>query len=137
MASGKSNYLELKLLDHVLGNTAYTAPGTVYVALFTTTPSGSGGGTEVSGGSYARVTVTNNTTNWPNASGGSPGVKSNGTAITFPTATADWGTVTGFAIFDAASSGNMLYWGDVTTSKHINNGDTAKFAIGDIVIDET
>lgn len=123
--SGFSNYLELKLLDQILGGTAYTAPGTVYVALYTASPSGSGGGTEVSGGSYARVAVTNNTTNWPSATGGSPGSKSNGTAITFPAPTANWGVVTSFALLDAASAGNLLAWGALTVSKTINNGDAA------------
>jgi len=126
------NYLEDELLDHVFGNAAFTAPGTVYVALFTATPSDSGGGTEVSGGSYARVAVTNNATNWPAASGGA---KANGTAITFPAPTANWGTVTSFAIFDAASAGNLLAWGALTVNKTINNGDAApSFAVGDLDI---
>jgi hypothetical protein len=133
MAGSKSDYLEGKLLDHVLGNTAYSAPATVYVSLFTATPSDSGGGTEVSGGSYARVSVTNNTTNWPNASGGS---KSNGTDITFTTATGSWGTVTQFGIHDASTAGNLLYWGDISPSKTIGSGDTARFATGQITITE-
>jgi hypothetical protein len=103
------------------------------VALFTANPSDSGGGTEVTGGSYARVSVTNNTTNWPNASSGS---KSNGTAITFPTATANWGTVTAFGIFDASSAGNLLYWGTLSASKTVDNGDTASFASSAITITE-
>ena len=133
MAGSKSDFLENTLLDEVLGATDYTPPGTVYLALFTAAPDDTGGGTEVSGGGYARVAVTNNSTNWPAASGGS---KSNGVDMTFPQATADWGTVVAFAIFDASTAGNMLYWGDLTTSKTINNGDTAKFAAGDITITE-
>jgi hypothetical protein len=133
MAGSKSDYLENKLLDHVLGNAAYTAPATVYIALYTTAPTDAGGGTEVSGGSYARKDVTNNSTNWPAASGGA---KSNGTEITFATATADWGTVVAFGIFDQLTSGNLLYWATLTTSKSILNGDTAKFAVGDIDITE-
>lgn len=133
MAGSKSDYLENKLLDHVLGNSAYTAPATVYVALFTVAPTDAGGGTEVSGGGYARVAVTNNLTNWPAASGGA---KSNGTDITFPEATGNWGTVVAFGIFDAASGGNLLYWGDLTQSKTISTGDTAKFAAGDLDITE-
>jgi len=133
MAGSKSDYLENKVLDHVLGGGDFTRPATVYIALYTVAPSDSGGGTEVSGGSYARAAVTNNSTNWPAASAGA---KSNGTAITFATATANWGTVVAFAIFDAASAGNMLYWGDLTTSKAINNGDTASFPVGDIDITE-
>ena len=129
----KADFLENKLLDHVLSNVAYTAPATVYVALYTVTPTDAGGGTEVSGGSYARVAVTNNVTNWPAASGGA---KANGTAITFPTASASWGTVVAFAILDAATAGNFLYWGALTTSKTIGSGDTAKFAVGDLDVTE-
>jgi hypothetical protein len=129
MAGSKSDYLENKLLDHVLGNTAYTAPSTVYVALFTANPSDSGGGTEVTGGSYARVSVTNNTTNWPNASSGS---KSNGTAITFPTATANWGTVVASGVLDASTAGNFLWWADLTASKTVNSGDTLVFNAGEL-----
>jgi hypothetical protein len=126
VAGSYSDYLENKLLDNLFGATAYTVPGTLYVSLFTAAPSDSGGGTEVTGGSYARVAVTNNTTNWPNASGGA---KSNGTIITFPTPTANWGTVVAFGIHDAASAGNLLAWATLTTNRTINNGDGApKFA---------
>lgn len=102
----KSDYLESKVLDHLLGRTTYTAPATVYVALYTTAPTDAGGGTEVSGGGYARKAVTNDATNWPAASGGS---KANGTAIAFPEATANWGTVVAWGLFDASSDGNLLY----------------------------
>ena len=130
----KGDFLENKVLDHVLGGGDYSRPATVYVALYTATPSDSGGGTEVSGGSYARVAVTNNSTNWPAASGGS---KSNGTAITFPTPSANWGTVTSFGILDASSGGNLLYWGALAANKTINNGDAApQFAAGALTITE-
>lgn len=133
MAGSKSNYLENKILDHVLGGADFTRPGTVYIALFTVAPTDAGGGTEVTGGSYARVTVTNNATNWPAASSGS---KQNGTAFTFAQATANWGTVVAFAILDALTGGNFLYWGDLTQSKSVENGDTAEFAVGGITITE-
>ena len=133
MAGSKSDFLENELLDHVLGNAAYTAPASVYIALFTAAPSDTGGGTEATGGSYARVTVTNNATNWPAASGGA---KSNGTEIAFAEATASWGTVVAFGIFDAVTAGNLLYWADLTTTKVIDSGDTAKFAVGDLDITE-
>ena len=113
MAGSKSDFLENELLDHVLGNAAYTAPATVYIALYTVVPTDAGGGTEVSGGAYTRVASTNDATNWPAASAGA---KSNGTAITFTTATADWGTVVAFGIFDALTAGNLLYWADLTTN---------------------
>lgn len=131
MPGSFSDFLELELLDHVFGAAAYTAPDTLHVALFTVAPSDTGGGTEVSGGGYARVAVTNNPTNFPAASGGA---KANGTDVTFPTATASWGTVVAFGIFDASSGGNLLAWATLTTNKTIGSGDTASFPIGDIDI---
>lgn len=117
-----ADYLENKVLDHVFGATSFSAPATLYIGLSTTTITDAGGNiTEPSGNGYARVSVTNNTTNFPNASGGS---KSNGTAITFPTASGSWGTVVDFFIADASSSGNILGYGTLTTSKTVTNGDT-------------
>lgn len=131
--AGKSDYLENKILDHILGATAYSAPATLYFALFTSAPNDAGSGTEVSGGSYARVAVTNNATNFPNAASGT---KSNGAAIAFAQATATWGTITSFAIFDALSSGNMLFWADLTTPRTVQSGDTLSFPIGSILFIE-
>ncbi len=122
---GISTYAEKAVLDQLFGATAYSTPATLYVALYTATPSDSGGGTEVSGGSYARVAVTNNTTNFPASTGGAPASKSNGTAITFPAPTAAWGVVTSFGVLDASTAGNLLWWGALTVSKTINNGDAA------------
>lgn len=133
MAGSKSNYLSNEALDHFLGGPDYVRPATVYIALYTVAPTDSGGGTEVTGGSYARVSVTNNATNWPAAASQT---KQNGTAFTFPQATASWGTVVAFSILDAASGGNTLYWGDLNTSKAIENGDVAEFAISAITITE-
>ena len=133
MPGSKSNFLENEILDHVLGNAAYSAPATVYVALFTVAPTDAGGGTEVSGGSYARKAVTNNSTNWPAASGG---VKSNGTLIEFVQATANWGTILAVGIFDASSGGNQLYWAPLTNSRTIFTGDTPQFQVGDITVTE-
>lgn len=125
--SSKSDYLEDKILDHVLRNTAYTSPTTVYVALYTADPSDAGGGTEVSGGSYARESVA-----FDAASGG---VTQNTSLITYTTATASWGTITAFGIFDLGSAGNLLYWGQIT-DKLIDNGDTATFAASSISVSE-
>jgi hypothetical protein len=133
MAGGKSDYLELKILDYVLSAAAFTSPATVYIALFTVTPSDSGGGTECTGGSYARAAVTNNATNWPAAVAGS---KSNGTAITFITATAGWGTVVAFGIFDNSAGGNLIYWGPVSPSHAVLNTETAQFPAGTLIITE-
>jgi len=133
MAGSKSNYLEDELNDHVLGGADYVRPGTVYIALFTVAPTDAGGGTECTGGSYVRKSVVNNATQWPASASG---LKSNGEIITFITATANWGTCVAFAIFDAESAGNMLYWADLTVNKDVNDGDTAKFAVGDLDIQE-
>ena len=132
MPGSLSDFAELELLDHLFGNAAYTAPATLYVSLFTAAPTDAGGGTEVTGGSYARVAVTNNATNWPAAAAGA---KSNGTVITFPTPSANWGTAVAFGIHDAATSGNLLAWATLASNRVINNGDGApKFAIGDLDI---
>lgn len=137
--SDMSDYLENKLIDHLFRGTAYTAPATLYFALFTAAPSDAGGGTEVTGGSYARVAVTPNSTNFRNtqnsgsgASTGTGGQTANQSAITFPAPTANWGVVTHMGIFDAASSGNLLVHKSLAAAKTVNNGDPApSFAIGD------
>lgn len=136
MAGSKSDFLENRILDHVLGGGDYSRPGTLYLALSTSAYQDSATGSnlsEVSGGGYARVAVTNNATNWPNATGGQ---KANGAVFTFPTATGSWGTVQSFYIVDAASGGNCLYGADLTVARTIANGDTASFAIGAITITE-
>lgn len=134
-----SNYLENKIVDHVLRGQNYTPPSTVYFALLTAAPSDTGGGTEVTGGAYARVAVTTSLANFAGtqsagsttASSGTGGTTSNNSTITFPAPTANWGTVTHVAIYDASTSGNLLIYTALTTSKTINNGDTApSFAAG-------
>jgi hypothetical protein len=132
-----SDYLENKILDHILRATSFTAPATTYVGLLTAAPSDTGGGTEVSGGSYARVAVTSGTTQWTNtqnsgtgASSGTDGTIENAATINFPTPSAGWGTVTHFAVYDASTSGNLLFYAALTASKTINSGDTVSFAAG-------
>lgn len=129
--SALSAFLENEINDHVLGGGDFSRPATVHFALFTAAPNEGGGGTECSGGAYARVAVTNNATNFPASVSG---VKANGTAITFPTATASLGTVVAFGVFDAASGGNLLYFGNLATTRSITSGDTARFAAGDFTI---
>lgn len=129
MTGSFSDYLEKKLLDHVLGGVAYTPPATVYVGLATEAITDATTGTTVAeptGGAYARVAVTNNATNWPAASG-TTATKKNGTEIAFPEATAGWGTVTYFFIADAATGGNILMWGSLSASKTIDSGDLPRF----------
>ena len=129
----KSDYLELEILDHTFGKGSFTPP-TIYVALYTVTPTDAGGGTECTGGSYARKVTAG--ADWNVAASGSI---SNANDITFVEATASWGEVVAFGLFDALTVGNLLYWGAITTPKTIDNGDTAKFAggtPGDIVVTE-
>ena len=133
MTGSKSDYLENEILDHILGGGDYARPATVYVALYTVAPTDVGGGTEVTGGSYARKAVTNNATNWPAAASGA---KANGAEIAFVTATANWGTVVAFGIFDAVSGGNLMYWGDLSENKDVDSGDTARFAVGELDVTE-
>lgn len=137
-----SDYLENKLIDWLLRGQAFTPPATVYVALLTAAPSDSGGGTEVSGGSYARVAVASSLANWAGtqsagstaASSGTGGQTSNNNAVTFPAPTANWGVVTHTALYDAASGGNLLAWGALGASKTVNNGDAApSFSAGQLI----
>lgn len=132
-AAAMSNYLQNKFLDWFLRAQTFTAPATVYVALATTTGSAAACGTEVTGGSYARVAVTSALANWAGTqsagstttSSGTSGQTSNNGAITFPSPTGTWGTVTSFCIFDASTGGNLLLYSALTVSKTINNGDAA------------
>jgi hypothetical protein len=106
--SGLTDYAARKVLELLAGKTAFALP-TVYVALFTAVGSDDGTGfTEVSGGAYARVATAGAT--WNAASGSAPAQISNSAAVTFPLATADWGTAIAFGLYDAASGGNLLAW---------------------------
>ena len=126
--SGFSDYLEDKVLDHVFGGNAFTAPTTLYVALYTVAPSDTGGGTEVSGGAYARQTGTFT------VSGTNPTTASNTAAIEYPTATANYGTVVAVGILDASSSGNLLAYSTLDSSKVVSSGDGFRFNAGDLDI---
>jgi hypothetical protein len=138
-SAAMSDYLENKITDAFLRGQAYTMPATVYIGLATTTGSDAACGTEVTGGSYARVAVTSSLANWAGtqsagsttASTGTGGTTSNNAAVTFPAPSANWGSVTEFCVFDAVTSGNMLFRAALTTPKTINNGDAApSFGIG-------
>lgn len=123
-----STYLADKLLDHSFGGSAYTQP-TVYIGLYTTTPTmpAGTGGTEVSGSAYARVAIASD------MAAASAGSKSNSTLIGFVAATGSWGTVAGVGLFDAITAGNLLSAGALATSKVIGTGDTFTMPIGDLV----
>ncbi|MCW5657421.1 MAG: hypothetical protein KIT60_06940 [Burkholderiaceae bacterium] len=131
-AAALTDALETSLINHLFRGTAYTAPTTWYVGLLTAACSDSAAGTEVSGGSYARVGVAAGTANWAATSGGN-GTTSNVNAVNFsPNPSAGWGTVTHFGLYDAASAGNLLVCAALTTSKTINSGDTVSFPAGSL-----
>lgn len=133
--SALSDYLEDKWLRMLSGGAAFTPPAT-YVALFTVAPSDSGGGTEVSGGGYARQQVNQDGATQPywNApvDNGGPQLIDNNGEIAFPQATASWGDIVAVGIFDAATGGNLLYHGTLSSTKTISTNDTFKFPDGDL-----
>lgn len=131
-----SDYLEDKILDHVFGGNAYTAPATLYVGLQTSASSDSAAGTEVTGGAYARQTAAFT------VSGTNPTEAATTAAIEFPAATASWGTVTYAAVYDAATNGNMLAYAQLTDPadfvtalpKTIETGDVFRISAGNLKI---
>lgn len=119
------------------GGWGLTSPATTYVGLFTVSPSTdatvSYTGTEVTGGSYARVAVTSSS-GWSAISTvGTSSQISNAGVITFPTPTVSWGTIVSVGIFDAATTGNLLWWNTIT-SQAIGIGVVASFAIGALIL---
>lgn len=135
--SAASNYLETKLLNHTLRNTAFTQPSGLYLALFkstvdaATTLANLEAGiltdeVSTSGTFYGRKAVTFGTTSTNTASTDQP--------VTFDAATASWGTISHIAVMDAATSGQVLFYGAVTTSKTIDTGDTFQVSAGNLTI---
>lgn len=128
--SAMTDFLEVELRKHVFRTGSYTKPTVLAVALYTAAPGEAGGGTEVTGGSYARVQRDPLDANWTAVSA-TDGLTDNAVDLTYPAPTANWGTVTHFAILDATTAGNMLIYGALTTAKTVNNGDPApKFLAG-------
>ena len=134
--SGFIDAEEANILNHFFGGTALASPdATHYIGLFTTLPVDAGtGGVEPTGGAYARQSYTNNATNWPAASGTAPTLKQNGVAITFPTATANWGTIVGWAVFDAITAGNIVQFGPLDANVTISINDIFNLAVNSIKI---
>jgi len=113
-----SDYLENKLLDHVLRNTSFESPTTVYVGLYTSDPGDDNSGTEISGGSYARQILSVTTA--------TAGIVTSSADVTFPQATASWGTISHIGLLDDLTAGNLLMHTALTTSKTIDEGDIFK-----------
>ena len=120
-----SNDFETRVLQYIFTTGSVTRPTAWHVALYTAAPNDSGGGTEVSGGAYARqsvaFTVSGNTA-------------SNSASVEYPTATASYGTVTHVGVFDASSGGNLIAYAALTTSKAIDTGDVFRLPAGDLDI---
>lgn len=131
--SSMTDYLENSLVDLIFRAQTLTLPGSLHFGLYTAAPSDAGGGTEVSGGSYARVAVTRSLANFAGtqsagsttASSGSSGQTSNNGTVTFPAPTGNWGTITHLGVFDASTGGNLLFWMALSASKIVNSGDQA------------
>nr|BAR34531.1 b-glycanase [uncultured Mediterranean phage uvMED] len=121
-----SNYLENKILDHVLGSSALAQPSALYVALSTGSFNDDNSGTELSGNGYSRKVITFGTA--------SSGSISNNSAVEFDTATGDQGTISHFGIFDASSGGNLLYHGAFSSSKVISTGDVLKISSSSLTV---
>jgi hypothetical protein len=122
-----SDYLEVQIRKHLFRTGNFdTSPTNVYVALFTAAPSDSGGGTEVSGGAYARKAVS--TVGGTEFSAISAKETHNVNQITFAAPSgADWGLCTHWGLFDAVTSGNLLFHGALTANRTINDGDAAPY----------
>lgn len=141
--SALSDYLENKIVDFLLRGQSFPPPTNLYFGLLTVAPTDAGGGTEVSGGSYARVNVAASLANFAGtqaagsttASSGNTGATSNNVAITYPAPTANWGTCVAVGVYDASSGGNLLFHLALTTPKTVNNGDAApSFGAGAFVL---
>lgn len=135
--SAFSDYLEPKILNAIFNNTAMSIGNTLYVALYTVVETDAGGGTEVSGGAYARKPIyssgVTNTPKWNNAATDAPGfVVDNANTITFPTATSAWGDVKGTAIWDHLTTGNLIMHGALAATKTIGASDVFKFLPGSL-----
>ncbi len=124
--SAMSDYLELKVLDHVLGTSAYTMPSTVYIGLSTGSFADDNSGTELTGNGYARQSIA--------FDAAASGTTDNTSAVDFPTATGSWGTVSHYGLFDASSGGNLLIHGAFTASKAVASGDILRIAAGELDI---
>lgn len=116
------------MLNLAMGSPGSGVAATYHMALFTAMPTASTPGTEVSGGSYGRVAITNNTTSFPASTGGAN--KANGVAFTFPTATAPWGECVGWGFFDASSGGTLRHFGPLSPAIDVGTGVTVVFGVG-------
>jgi hypothetical protein len=131
--SGRTAYLSAKLISYTLGGVAYSPPATLYFALFSTAPTATTAGVELTGGNYSRVGKTNDTALWQTQ--GSSSV-SNKVAITFPTASSTWIGAAAFGIYDAAVAGNLLYFYDLSPAMTVLANTFVTLPVGSLIITE-
>lgn len=124
----KTYYLSNNVLNVALRGIPFTPPAVIYVSLYTVAPGVGGGGTEVAGGSYARQTVT--------LTAPVSGLCSNTADVLFPVASLSWGTIVSFALMDASSGGNMLYFGNLSTPRLVLASDQVRFPSGQLICQE-
>lgn len=125
-----SKYLEDKIMQHCFCGVPYTAPQTLYLALYVSNPTDNDTGTEVNGAGYARVPITFNNPTVANQKT----VVANALQVTLAQAAADWGTVTHYGIRDALAGGNLLVYSPLSIAKSVQAGDQPEFAAGGIVV---
>jgi hypothetical protein len=138
--SNASDYFENKLVDWLFRGQSFAPPATGFIAAYTVAPTDSTPGTEVSGGAYARISVPASLANWAGtqaaastvASSGTGGQTSNNILLSFPAATAAWGTVVALAYLDASTGGNMLCYAPLGSNKTVNSGDTLTIPAGQL-----
>lgn len=130
--TGFTNYLGIEIVEHVIGRAAiYSVPSNTYLALFSAAPTDAGGGTELTGNNYARVTVA--PTDWDSTT--STGSVTNVNDLDFPVASGDWSQAVAAGLCDAATSGNLIAWAALTTNKTVLSGDTGRFPAGNLTLD--
>lgn len=121
-----SDVLEKKLVDHLTGAASYTAPATLYLGLYSATPSDTGGGTELTGNGYARQAVT--------FAAYAANAAESSNAPVFTAAGGNWANATHVGLFDASTGGNMLWYAAMTAAEQVNDGGTITFSAGAITL---
>jgi hypothetical protein len=143
MATHHSKYLSDAILNVARGTTFPTVPANFYVALFTTMPTKADmtGAVEPSGDGYARQALATSTASW-----GAPATQGDNITeqialtpvITFPAdTTANWGTILGFALYDAVTVGNCWIYGTLTANQVVNVGNQLQFNAAGITWSES
>jgi hypothetical protein len=130
----KAETVATQVIDKLLGQTDFTPPVLLWVALYTTAPTPVGGGIEVSINAYARVQVANDAVNWPAAVSGT---KANAQTIQFPTPVGPWGTIVAFGLHTDAILDALYMWGTLDPAEAIGLGTDPRFTPGDLAVEET